>query len=369
MERNNQLLKKLDFWSGIPLLYLLSFFKSQKKALPKSIKTVGIFAFAAIGDSILSSGLFEKIHNRFPGVKIIVFVSSSNAAIYSIICGYDQLVVLPISKPWQALPILRKYSLDLLIDTSQWSRIGAILSFLSKAQYTIGFKTTGQFRHRAYDAQIVHQSDCHELQNFEHLLTPLEIMGPIKPMLDLLSIQKADSQKLSAINHSYLVFHPWASGTLSEMREWPFQSWVELAQQWIGQGLTIVITGSAGDASRAKTLATLIGGGKFVQVMAGKLSLQETALLLLGAKAIVSVNTGVAHLADHLQVPVIALNGPTNSLRWGLVNPNSKNINVSKKKGGGFLNLGFEYPSSYEYAMNHITVQEVDMVLWQIITN
>jgi ADP-heptose:LPS heptosyltransferase len=74
-------------------------------------------------------------------------------------------------------------------------------------------------------------------------------------------------------------------------------------------------------------------------------------------------------LADHLQVPAIALNGPTNSARWGLVNPNSKNINVSKKKGGGFLNLGFEYPSSYEYAMNHITVQEVDMVLWQIITN
>lgn len=366
MERNNQLLKKLDFWFGIPLLYCLSLFRLKKRKLPKSIKTVGVFAFAAIGDSILSSGLFKKIQNRFPGVKIIVFASPSNASIYSLLGGYDHLVILPISKPWKAMCILRQFPLDLLVDTSQWSRISAILSLLSRSSYSIGFETLGQFRHVAYDEKISHRSDCHELHNFEHLMDPLEIEGQITPMLNKSSIERVDSRKLESINKPYIVFHPWASGTFWQMREWPAEYWVELAGNLISKGFCIAISGSESNVKGADELAALIGGGNSVHVFAGKLSLQETALLLSAARAVVSVNTGIAHLADHLMVPTIALNGPTNSKRWGVIGEKSKNIDVARLDGGGFLSLGFEYPKNPKYIMNQISVQQVESALRDI---
>ena len=334
--------------------------------MPKSIKTVGIFAFAAIGDSILSSGLFERIRNRFPGVKIIVFASPSNASIYSLLSGYDQQVILPISRPWKAIPILRQISLDLLIDTSQWSRIGAILSLLSRGTYLIGFETPGQFRHVAYDKTISHRSDCHELQNFKGLLNPLEIEGRITPMLNKASIERVDSRKLECVDKPYIVFHPWASGTFWQMREWPIRCWAELADNLISKGFCIAISGSSSNANGAEELAALIGGANSVHIFAGKLSLQETALLLSDAQAVVSVNTGIAHLADHLKVPTLVLNGPTNSKRWGVIGEKSKNIDVAQKDGGGFLNLGFEYPKNPKYIMNQISVQQVQSALQEI---
>ena len=62
-----------------------------------------------------------------------------------------------------ALTLIRSESLDVLIDTSQWSRFGAILCALSGAPFVIGFKTEGQHRHFSYDATVRHRANCHEI--------------------------------------------------------------------------------------------------------------------------------------------------------------------------------------------------------------
>jgi ADP-heptose:LPS heptosyltransferase len=368
LERNNQLLKKLDFWLGIPLLYCLSKFKRKAKSKPEKINTIGLFAFAAIGDSILSSCLLPALKDRYPQAKIIIFASSANAAIYPALSGYDELVVLPVTSPLKALKLLRGYSLDLLIDTSQWSKLGALYSLLIKARFKIGFKTSSQYRHFGYDAEVEHSDAIHEIDNFRNLLKPLQIPCQDGPSLDLIKIrsQNLDSHNLEKYQ-PYIVLHPWASGTRSELRQWPIDSWVELAKSILSDNFNLMISGSPQNHADAVHLVSMIGEENRVGVIAGKLSLLETANVIMGAKAVVSVNTGIAHLADHLNVPAIALNGPTNSKRWGLVNPDSRNIDVPKHSGGGILNLGFEYPSNAQYTMDQITVQEVEAVMKQLV--
>lgn len=360
MERNNQFLKKLDFWVGIPLLYCLSKLNRKTPTKPKEIKTIGIFAFAAIGDSILSSCLLPALRVRYPQAKMIIFASSANAAIYSALSGYDELVVLPVTKPLTALRLLGAFSLDVLIDTSQWPKLSALYSLFINAQFKIGFKTPSQYRHFGYDAVVDHSNTVHELENFRNLLKPLGIISQENPSLDL---EKIVAQKLDLVDlehhKSYIIFHPWASGTRSDLRQWPTEYWVELAKSILSENYKLIITGSAQNSADAMRLASMIGLENKVCVVAGKLTLLETAQVILGAKAVVSVNTGIAHFADHLNVPTIALNGPTNSKRWGLVNLNSRNIDVPKQSGGSFLNLGFEYATNSQYIMNQISVQEV----------
>ncbi|MBU3580991.1 glycosyltransferase family 9 protein [Polynucleobacter sp. AP-Capit-er-40B-B4] len=300
---------------------------------------------------------------------MIVFASSANAAIYPILSEYDELVVLPVTKPLNAFSLLRKYSLDVLIDTSQWPKLSALYSLFIKARFKIGFKTRGQFRHFGYDEVVEHSNAIHELENFRCLLKPLQIPCQGNPSFNL---EKIASQNLGSIDleqhQPYIVFHPWASGTRSDLRQWPIDLWVKLAISLVEDGWSILISGSPQNHADAVELANAIGAENKVDVLAGKLTLPEVAKALLGASAVISVNTGIAHLADHLKVPTIALNGPTNSARWGVTNSVSKNIDVPKEHGGGFLNLGFEYPSNPQYSMNQITVQAVQAALKQLTT-
>ena len=357
MERDVGLLKKFDRYIGSPLLFSIGALRS-KRNIPKEINTIGIFAFAAIGDSILSSSLLPALKKKFPNAKMIIFCSKANAAIYPLIEGFDELVVLPITNPLKSWAILKKYPVDVVIDTSQWFRLGALYAWLANPKWSIGFKTKNQNRHYAYDEAVAHSDQIHELENFQNLLAPLgcELSETLALRKDLRNIQEL---KFMQLGEPYVVFHPWASGTNSAMREWPEQSWIELARQLQEKGLKVVISGSNADQKRARELANQINRDNSVEVVAGKVNLKELSNILLHAKACISVNTGIAHLSAALGVPTIALNGPTHSIRWGVQGKNIMNLDVSKEQGGAYLNLGFEYPIDHSYLMDKISVEAV----------
>ena len=71
-----------------------------------------------------------------------------------------------------------------------------------------------------------------------------------------------------------------------------------------------------------------------------------------------SVNTGVMHVAAALEVPTIALNGPTSGRRWGPVGVHTRCV-ASPLIPDGYLNLGFERNEHYRTAMLGITLAMV----------
>ena len=357
MERNPKILKWLDRYLGIPLISCLSLFR-KKRIRPETIDRVGIFAFAAIGDSILSSVLITSIKKQYPLASVTIFASKANVSIYSVMTGFDKLVQLPVTRPWLAAPILRQHPVDILIDTSQWSRLGALYCLFAKAKWAVGFRTPGQCRAGAYDAVVEHSNDCHELENFQKLLVPLGVNPSDTLALSGNLKNPADLENGLAVG-KYIVIHPWASGSHSDLREWPASSWVSLAKDLIGRGVKVLISGSLADRQKAKKLAQAIDEGNEVKVIAGEASFQSLCNLLMHARGCISVNTGIAHLAAGLGVPTMALNGPTNPKRWGILGKNVTNINVLEGQGGGFLNLGFEYPPKSQYIMNQIMVDSV----------
>jgi ADP-heptose:LPS heptosyltransferase len=353
LERNIQFLRKIDHIFGAALLFFIGIFR-RKREQPKPVFQIGIFSFAAIGDSILSSVLLLPLREKFPGVKIIIFCSKANSAVYQLIEGYDDLVILPITNPLRCALTLKKYSVDILIDTSQWFRLGALYACAVRAKWTIGFKTSKQRRHYAYDVQVAHSSHIHEIENFRNLIKPLGCISR-----DLFKLRKglSISDNLDSLNLSddFIVFHPWASGSSSSMRECPNQFWRDLAQELINRKIKVYISGSAADAKKSLELIKEIGLQERVEDLSGKVSLKEFAAVLVRAKACVSVNTGIAHLSASLGRPTIALNGPTNSKRWGIRGLNAINVDVSEREGGAFLNLGFEYPKDCNYIMDKIS--------------
>ena len=99
------------------------------------------------------------------------------------------------------------------------------------------------------------------------------------------------------------------------------------------------------------------GKDKVINI-AGKFNLYDLADIIYQSAAVVSVNTGIAHMSAALGRPTVCLNGPTSPTRWGPIGKQVININ-STKKGAGFLNLGFEYNRGPGDTMEYISVESV----------
>jgi hypothetical protein len=82
------------------------------------------------------------------------------------------------------------------------------------------------------------------------------------------------------------------------------------------------------------------------------------------AAAVISVNTGSMHVASLLNVPTIALHGPTSPLRWGPVGRRS--IALVPDGATSFLNLGFEMLKSDNAYCYRLELTQVTEALCQM---
>jgi ADP-heptose:LPS heptosyltransferase len=327
----------------------------RKRPIPERLDRIGIMKSTGIGDMILATAGVRDIAEAFPDAEIVLFAGADNADLARLVPGV-RVVELAASRPWRTLPRLRAERLDALIDLGQWTRLEALYAGLSGARWTAGFATPGQRRHYAYDATVSHSSDVRELDNFRRLVALLGLEPTSMPSFHP---TRASDRPPPPVDGPYAVLHMWPGGYRSELREWPAPSWRTLAEIIGARGCSMVLTGGPGDVDRtAAFVASCDGLDLPLFPVAGRYRLHELVDVLATARCVVSVNTGVMHLAAATGAPTIALNGPTSSLRWGPVGPRAISLD-SDFPGCGFLNLGSEYDGQRTDCMKGISVERV----------
>ncbi|MEI8352616.1 MAG: glycosyltransferase family 9 protein, partial [bacterium] len=80
----------------------------------------------------------------------------------------------------------------------------------------------------------------------------------------------------------------------------------------------IGLVGGRKDAGLARRIAALAGQDGQVRVMAGELTLRETAELIGKAVLFIGGDSGLAHMAVALGAPTVVLFGPSDPLKWGV---------------------------------------------------
>jgi heptosyltransferase I len=333
-KRGSAALHFLDRYLGIPAVAILGCAR-RKRALPSRMQTFGLLRTAAIGDTVLISAAIADLRAAFPGVSVIFFAGPSNCEIAKMLDGVDQVVEVPIVNHAASLRRLRSIAVDVMIDFGQWPRFDALLALFSRASFTIGFQTRGQYRHYGYDMTVEHSCNIHEIENYRRLLRALGIEAGNPPRL------LAPTQRVSSAAN-YAVFHLWPGGRRKELKQWPDERWVALAEEIANREMEVVLTGGVADRDGNDAIIERVRPHArcFVRNAAGS-SLRETAALLARARLVVSVDTGVMHMAAALDAPLVALHGPTSSRRWGPIGERAIAVD-SPLDGCGYLNLGWE---------------------------
>lgn len=201
--------------------------------------------------------------------------------------------------------------------------LSALLTRLSGARERVAF---GHFRFRfAYTAlapapEVVLGRD--RLHNVERLLALFYWAGlppgeiPPLTVVPQPTARAAVAQMLAARGlppgGRYAVLHPIANFFT---KEWPFERYAELAHLLEREhGLIPVFTSGTGEGAKLDAVARAYGGAL---VRMESLTVSELVALIEGAALFIGTDSGPAHIAAALGLPVVVLFGSSDSTAWG----------------------------------------------------
>ncbi len=350
-QRGNPVLRRADAALGPVLIASVGMLLRIRKLLPSrrsDADTTLLVCFGAIGDLLLLAAVAQR---TLPGQRLLVACTPENRGAVTVFPDlFDDVLVVHLRRPWSLSRALRGVRVSRVIDSTQWANVSALqVGFLGLAQprsHLSGFASASGTRRLVYDDLVPHSSSSHETENFAALLGASDFDPD-----SLVTGMPATT--------STVALHLWPSGTRSHLKEWPLSHWVELAQRLHDRGCTVVVTG--GPADRERNDRFIAATGLDVTNLAGELSLKQAHDYFRDEVALcVSVNTGTMHLATLAGTAVVALNGPTNPVRWGPVGPHAVAL-LPSSGNFGYLNYGFEYPTTDDeaYSLDNLSVDAV----------
>jgi heptosyltransferase I len=268
-----------------------------------------------------------------------------------LIPGVNTITRLPVTHPIDAIRVIRGAGhFDVWLDFGPWPRINALLSWAADADIKVGFMTAGQHRHYIYDRVARHNPHDHEIRNYRRLLGAIGVTGASN-----MPVLRHDT---SSVVNNRITVHMFPGGSRSYLKEWPEQNWVGLLEVLATEGYEIFLTGSGVDRDRALAVKAQVRNNGRISVVAGMQTMSDVVAILHSSRIVISVDTGIMHIASALGAALIALHGPTAPDRWGPLNANA----VALQSGAGCapcIMLGFESRCTDARCMAGITVDAV----------
>jgi heptosyltransferase-1 len=284
---------------------------------------------SSMGDVIHNLPVVSDLCARFPSARIDWVVEEAFADIPRLHPGVRQ--VLPVA--------LRRWRKRLLFPAT-WREIGAARRAIGETSYDAVLDTQGLLKSaliarqakglrlgynadsareplaaRAYDTGFFVPETLHAVERNRQLAAMALGYAP-GPEIDYGLASACDENSLSAV---------FLTATSRDDKLWPEANWANLGQALAARGLSLLLPGgNPGERERAARIARHIPNAQVVPPM----RLADLATLLMHARFVVGVDTGLAHLAAAVRTPVLALYTATDPGLTGVLG------------GGWFRNLG-----------------------------
>lgn len=257
---------------------------------------------AFIGDVILATALVEKLFAFFPQSKIDFLLRKGNE---SLLDGHPKInKVLIWNKKTQKhknlfnlIKQVRSNDYDLVINLQRFFSSGMITA-LSGAKEKRGFKKNpmARFFSRSFEHTIsTAPNSPHELDRNHQLIADLTDRLSAKPKL----YPPKNSVKVDV---QYVTMSP-ASVWFTKML--PKEKWISLINK-LGASSNIYLLGGPDDVKLCNEIKVASKHSNKVNIMAGRLSLLESAALMKNAKMNYVNDSAPLHLASAMNAPITA---------------------------------------------------------------
>ncbi|WP_374950598.1 glycosyltransferase family 9 protein [Mucilaginibacter sp.] len=258
-----------------------------------------------LGDVVMSTAFVHAVKQLYPDAQVDVIIKEELAAIARLIPGISK--VHPFSKQknsglsgvYHFGKALSKQQYDIYFNLPH-SLSSAVLAFASRARQRVGFRKEGGFF--LMTRSIKKPVNLHRTDEYLYLLECFT--G--KTIADK-QVKLNTGQYLIFTNDTLVVnFNSEASS-----RRMPVQKGRQLIQALAAAfpNITLAVVGSAKESTFIDDMLTGLTSNPRVQNLGGKTDLLGLAKLMAGSKAVLSTDSGPAHMANSLGVPTVALFG------------------------------------------------------------
>lgn len=289
-------------------------------------KSIAILRLGALGDICLTIPLVRTLQKHLPQAKIYWIISKG---LHSFVEGLEGVEFIVIDKPkslkdyWRCYRLFREHPFDVLLMPQATMRAN-LLSLLIRAKEKYGYE-----RLHSRDNQqffVNHKVPAlpeHLLESFLRFAEPFGITEKvINWQLPLTESDWQWAKQQLNLPGKWLAICPAASKT---ERNWFVDRYVQvvnqLSQRW---QFNVVLIG--GPSALEKQMAKEIGDQLKVPYvdLVGKSSLKKLAAVIGCTDALISPDTGPAHIATAMRIPVVGLyavapaekTGPYFSQQW-----------------------------------------------------
>lgn len=300
-----------------------------------SMKKILVIATRQIGDVLLTTPLIHAVRQRWPLAEIDVIGLAGTLGMLQGNPDINALITTQPSKGWRDTvavlkTIWKRYDLALITQPSDRAHL---IGWAASREHRSGIiptqNSSNWWKKRILNHVVVSEGDAGTV----HVVAEkLALLAPwCRPDVLKVQVLPPPAQALPAaldamVRPSAIVVH---APSMWPYKQWPVAHFRELLIRLVAEGHQIVLTGSASPSDQ-KCIQQLRGLASPPQLIdtSGQLNFSQLVSLFRRASLYIGPDTSVTHLAAASGIPLLAIFGPTNPVRWGPW-PNTSRIEQS----------------------------------------
>ncbi len=313
-----------------------------------------------IGDAALLYPALAELRKCFVDSRIDVLAEKRNSGILKG-CPYVDGLLLYDHRPLRTLSKVVNGGYDIVIDTEQWHRLTAVVSYLTRAPVRAGFETNE--RAGLFSRPVSYSQGEYEAASFLNLVSAVTgkeyEFAKNEPFI---TVESVSDDRFAPIMDEFrkdkkALVGMFTGATVRE-RRWGVEQFARLSGELSPAGIGTVLVGGKGDIADSAGFSKLAGHGSILD-FTGKTSLMETASVISRLDQFVTGDTGLMHVACGVGTPTVSLFGAGIEKKWAPRGENhiaiNKNVPCSP-----CTKYGYTPRCPYDVrCLSEITVQEV----------
>jgi ADP-heptose:LPS heptosyltransferase/O-antigen ligase len=317
----------MDFVEGHFYMGMLALLLAQRRwpepnPDEQPVRRVLMVATRQIGDVLLTTPLVHAARERWPQAHIDVLgfqgslgMLTGNADVNSMIEAPQRLGAGGTLR-W-APRLWRRWDLALIADAGDRAHLLGWLAAPRRSGIVPERSGSNWWKRPLLQHVVTAAGDrgsVHSLVEKHALLAPWLPAGasPVAPVVPSAAPLPADLQ--AALEPGCVLVH---APSMWDYKQWPIAHYEAVVRELLAQGRQVVLTGSgsARDQECIGPLRQLAASPRLLDT-SGRLDFNQLVSLFHAAALYIGPDTSVSHLAAAAGLPVIAVFGPTNPLRW-----------------------------------------------------
>jgi ADP-heptose:LPS heptosyltransferase len=353
---NLSLQRRIDRLVGVPLCRFLSIVPGARDdaAAAPPPRRILLILLSEMGSLVLAQPMLERLKRNYPEASLHALVFRKNKEVLDLLEAIPQENVLTlrndslshlIADALAATRALRRLGIDTVLDCELFSRVSAILSFLSGARRRVGFERhtqEGLYRGSFLNRPVLYNPYRHIARQFLTLVDAIESGGrplakrppeedaiEIRPLRlragELDEARRRLEDDFPSVRNGRLVF-VYPGGGLLPVRAWPLTSFQALVSALASRGFVVGVVGLSEDRPLARALQESASSGRVVDLTGYTRTVRELMVLFHLGELLVTNDGGPGHFASMTPIRSIALYGPETPLLYGSLDASSVSL-------------------------------------------